>query len=99
MIPDPAPKILFGDLLAQARERWIREMAQRLGVLGFEGYRRSDPLAMRALGRGEVALGTLGTTFGVTRQAARKVVNGLVERDYAQVTISTQDSRRRLVTL
>jgi DNA-binding MarR family transcriptional regulator len=99
MSPDPVAKMFFGDLLAQARERWIRAMAQRLGSLGFHDYRRSDPLVMRSLRSGEVSLGSLGVTLGVTRQAARKVVNGLVERGYAQVTASTQDSRRRLVTL
>ena len=91
--------MLFGDLLAQARERWIRAMAKRLGALGFHDYRRSDPLVMRSLRAGDVSLGALGVTLGVTRQAARKVVNGLVERGYVHVTTSTQDSRRRLVTL
>jgi DNA-binding MarR family transcriptional regulator len=99
MSPDPAPKIFFGDLLAQARERWIRAMAQRLSVLGFADYRRSDPLVMRSLRSGEAPLGSLGVTLGVTRQAARKVVNGLVARGYARVTTSTVDSRRRLVAL
>jgi DNA-binding MarR family transcriptional regulator len=99
MSPDPVAKMLFGDLLAQARERWIRAMAQRLGALGFHDYRRSDPLVMRSLRNGEVSLGGLGVTLGVTRQAARKVVNGLVERGYAQVTTSSEDSRRRLVNM
>jgi DNA-binding MarR family transcriptional regulator len=99
MSPDPVVKMLFGDLLAQARERWIRAMALRLGALGFHDYRRSDPLVMRSLRSGEVSLGGLGVTLGVSRQAARKVVNGLVERGYAHVTTSTQDSRRRLVGL
>ena len=99
MSPDPVAEMLFGDLLAQARERWIRVMALRLGALGFHDYRRSDPLVMRSLRGGEVSLGALGVRLGVTRQAARKVVNGLVERGYAQVTTSSQDSRRRLVNL
>jgi DNA-binding MarR family transcriptional regulator len=99
MSPDPVGKMLFGDLLAQARERWIRAMAQRLGVLGFHDYRRSDALVMRSLRSGEVPLGALGVTLGVTRQAARKVVNGLEERGFAHVTTSSEDSRRRLVGL
>lgn len=90
--------MLFGDLLALARQRWIRAMAQRLGDMGFHDYRRSDPLVLRSL-RSEVALGSLGPTLGLTRQGARKVVSGLVERDYAVVTPSTQDSRRRNVAL
>jgi DNA-binding MarR family transcriptional regulator len=99
MSPDPAAKMLFGDVLAQARERWIRAMAQRLGALGFEDYRRSDPLVMRSLRGGEVPLGGLAITLGLTRQGARKVVSGLVERGYARVTSSTVDSRRRMVEL
>jgi DNA-binding MarR family transcriptional regulator len=99
MSPDPVGKMLFGDLLAQARERWIRAMAQRLAALGFDDYRRSDPLVMRSLRGGAVPLGSLGVTLGVTRQGARKVVNGLVGRGYAIVTTSSEDSRRRLVSL
>jgi len=95
MSPDPVPKVLFGDILAMARERWIRAMAERLSVLGFEGYRRSDPLVMRSLRGGEVPLGSLAVTLGLTRQGARKVVSGLVERGYARVS----PSRRRIVLL
>jgi len=57
MSPDPKVKLLFGDILALARQRWIRAMAQRLDALGFGDYRRSDPLVMRSLRSGEVALG------------------------------------------
>jgi DNA-binding MarR family transcriptional regulator len=99
MSPDPAAKMLFGDVLAQARERWIRAMAQRLSAVGFEDYRRSDPLVMRSLRGGEVALGSLAMTLGLTRQGARKVVSGLGERGYARVSPSTVDSRRRIVEL
>ena len=91
--------MLFGDILALARERWIRAMAQRLDALGFSDYRRSDPLVMRSLRHGDVALGSLGVTLGLTRQGARKVVSGLVERGYARVTPSALDSRRRTVEL
>lgn len=91
--------MLFGDILAQARERWIRAMAQRVEALGFDDYRRSDPLAMRSLRHGDVALGSMAARLGVTRQGARKVVSGLVQRGYASVIPSTQDSRRRNVQL
>ena len=74
-------------------------MALRLSALGFHDYRRSDPLVLRSLRGGEVALGSLGPTLGLTRQGARKVVSGLVERDYARVLHSTEDSRRRFVEL
>jgi len=99
MNPDPAAEMLFGDVLAQARELWIRAMAQRLSAMGFEDYRRSDPLVMRSLRSGEVPLGSLTMTLGLTRQGARKVVSRLGERGYARVTSSTVDSRRRIVQL
>jgi DNA-binding MarR family transcriptional regulator len=81
------------------RERWIRAMAQRVSVLGFEDYRRSDPLVLRSLRSGEVPLGSLTATLGLTRQGSRKVVSGLVERGYARVSASTVDTRRRMVEL
>jgi len=74
-------------------------MAQRVSVLGFEDYRRSDPLVLRSLRSGEVPLGSLTATLGLTRQGARKVVSGLVERGYARVSTSTVDTRRRMVEL
>lgn len=99
MTPDSPTKLLFGDVLALARERWVRAMAQRLSDQGFPDYRRSDPLVLRSLRSGEVALGSLTTTLGITRQGARKVVSGLVERGFARVIPSTVDSRRRIVEL
>jgi DNA-binding MarR family transcriptional regulator len=84
---------LFGDLLALARLSWIRQMADRLGRLGYDDYRRSDPIAMRMLSRGPVAVGRLGTELGVTRQAARKVIDGLEQRDFVRTERDARDSR------
>lgn len=99
MTPGMPTNLLFGDLLALARRRWILAMTERLDVLGFHDYRRSDPLVLRSLRGGEVVLGSLGPMLGITRQGARKAISGLVERDYAVVTRSVQDSRRRIVSL
>jgi DNA-binding MarR family transcriptional regulator len=99
MTADSPMKLLFGDLLALARAQWIRAMSVRLSDLGFNDYRRSDPLVLRLLQSGDVALGSLGEGLGLTRQGARKSVSGLVERGYAQVVSSTLDSRRRIVRL
>ena len=99
MTADSATRLLFGDLLAMARERWIQAMARRLSVLGFEDYRRSDALVLRSLRTGEVPLGSLTQILGLTQQGALKVVSGLVDRGYARVTSSTLDSRRRMVAL
>jgi DNA-binding MarR family transcriptional regulator len=90
---------LFGDLLATARRQWVREMAQRLNRLGFNDYRRSDAVVLRWLHRGPVPLGELTSTLGVTRQASRKVVDGLVSRRYALVERDERDARRLNVQL
>lgn len=74
-------------------------MATRLLALGFDDYRRSDALALRWLARGPTPLSALNATFGVSRQATRKVVDGLVDRDYAKVQPDPFDARRRTVEL
>jgi DNA-binding MarR family transcriptional regulator len=83
----------FGDLLALARLRWVRQMADRLDRLGYADYRRSDAMALRMLYRGPISIGRLGTELGVTRQAARKVIDGLEQRDYVRTERDVQDSR------
>jgi len=88
-----SPPYLFGDLLALARLSWIRQMSDRLGQLGYADYRRSDAIAMRMLRRGPVPVGRLGTELGVTRQAARKVIEGLERRDYVRTERDARDTR------
>ena len=90
---------LFGDLLALARQSWVRQMASRLRQLGYADYRRSDAAALRLLRRGPVPVGRLGVVLGVTRQAARKVADGLEQRDYARTERDAHDFRRLNVVL
>lgn len=90
---------LFGDLLALARARWVSAMAASLAAKGYPGYRRSDALALRVLRRDSRALGELAAPLDGSRQAARKVVTGLVERGYATLESDPRDARRRQVNL
>lgn len=89
----------FGDLLALARESWVREMANELARAGFHDYRRSDAAMVRLLLRGPLAVGRIGTALGVSRQAARKLVTGLERRGYAQAGTSPTDARQLDVAL
>jgi DNA-binding MarR family transcriptional regulator len=89
----------FGDLLALAREYWVREMAGELARAGFPDYRRSDAVLLRLLLRGPCPVGRIGTALGVTRQAARKLVAGLERRGYAHAATSERDARRLDVSL
>jgi DNA-binding MarR family transcriptional regulator len=93
-----APK-LFGDLLALARRNWVLEMTQRLEGLGYHDYRRSDAIILRWLRHGPMPLGQLAETLGVSRQAARKLVDGLVVREFALVERDHGDARRLNVEL
>jgi DNA-binding MarR family transcriptional regulator len=96
---DSLERPLFGDVLALARERWVREMARRLAARGYREYRRSDAFALRFLSTGPRALGEFAAPFGATRQAARKMVTGLIQRGYASLEVDPRDARRRRVLL
>ncbi len=74
-------------------------MARRLAGRGYADYRRSDAAAMRVLLRGPLPVGQLGTHLGVTRQAARKVADGLQRRGYAMTERDRRDARQLNVTL
>ena len=89
----------FGDLLALARQSWLIQMISRLEGLGFAGYRRGDAAVMRMLWRGPLPVGRLGAGLGVTRQAARKVADGLEQRGYATTERDSRDTRQLNVTL
>jgi DNA-binding MarR family transcriptional regulator len=89
----------FGDLLALTRQSWLGEMARRLSTLGYLDYRRSDAAVLRMLYRGPLAVGQLGTRLGVTRQAARKVADGLQRRGYATLGRDERDARQLNITL
>jgi DNA-binding MarR family transcriptional regulator len=89
----------FGDLLALARQSWIAQMAEGLAARGYPDYRRSDAASVRQLQRGPMSIGRLGAALGVTRQAARKVADGLVLRGLATTARDEADSRRVKVAL
>jgi DNA-binding MarR family transcriptional regulator len=89
----------FGDLLALARQSWITQMAGDLAAKGYGDYRRSDAAAVRLLQRGPMSIGRLGAALGVTRQAARKVADGLERRGFATLARDEVDTRQVNVEL
>jgi DNA-binding MarR family transcriptional regulator len=93
------PPYAFGDLLALARQSWIAQMASGVGAEGYRDYRRSDAGVLRLLQRGPVSVGQLGEAMGVTRQAARKVAQGLEDRGYAVTVRDERDSRQLNIVL
>ena len=99
MIAESTATYRFGDLLALTRQSWVGQMTSRLDALGYAGYRRSDAGAMRMLWQGPLPVGHLGAGLGVTRQAARKIADGLEQRGYATTARDSRDTRQLNVTL
>jgi DNA-binding MarR family transcriptional regulator len=89
----------FGDLLALARQSWIAQMAGGLAARGYGDYRRSDAAAVRLLQGGPMSIGRLGAALGVTRQAARKVADGLERRGFASLARDEIDARQVMIEL
>jgi DNA-binding MarR family transcriptional regulator len=89
----------FGDMLALARQSWLGELSARLAERGYDGYRRSDAGALRRLRYGPASVGQLGTLLGVTRQAARKVADGLAQRGFVTTGRNPRDTRQVDITL
>ena len=96
--PEPGPA-LFGDLLALSRRSWVRQMADGLSRRGYDDYRPTDAATFRHLLRGPTAVGRLDEVLGASRQAARKVVEGLELRHYATTERDPHDARRLMVVL
>jgi DNA-binding MarR family transcriptional regulator len=99
MPAESTPTYRFGDLLALARQSWLGQMTSRLEQLGYADYRRTDAAVVRMLWAGPLPVGQLGTGLGVTRQAARKVADGLEQRGYATLERDARDTRQLNVTL
>ncbi len=99
MNDDATPAYRFGDLLALARRSWIRQVRARMDEAGFPRYRQTDAWMLRLLAQQPLAIGRLGNAMGMTRQAARKLADGMVERHYASLGQDPADARRTLVVL
>src|ERR1700733_13172663 len=99
MAPESTPTYRFGDLLAPTRQSWLGQMTSRLERLGYAASRRPDAPAGRMLWQGSLPVGRLGPGLGVTRQAARKVADGLEQRGYATTERDSRDTRQLNVTL
>jgi DNA-binding MarR family transcriptional regulator len=95
-----ADPYLFGDLLALARAHWIRRMSTGLAERGYPDYRAADAILVRLLRRrGSITISGIGARLGVTRQAGRKLVDGLERRGYATEARDQRDTRSVKITL
>jgi DNA-binding MarR family transcriptional regulator len=99
MATDANPPYRFGSLLARARRSWVEQIRERMQEAGFPGYRQSDAWVLALLLKRPLAIGQLGEAMGISRQAARQMADGLVERGYATFGTDEADARRTLVVL
>ncbi len=74
-------------------------MSKRLAGMGFNDYRRSDSALMRLLARGPTSITEIGVGLGVSRQAARKALDGVIERGYGTESRDSDDARQVVITL
>jgi len=74
-------------------------MADGLHRRGYDDYRPSDAAVFRRLLRGPAPVGRLVGVLGVSRQAARKIVEGLEQRGFVTTGRDTADARRVIVSL
>ncbi|MGH3187295.1 MAG: MarR family winged helix-turn-helix transcriptional regulator [Streptosporangiaceae bacterium] len=99
MADNTNPPYRFGNLLARARQSWIEQVRERMQEAGFPGYRRTDAAVLAFLLQRPLAIGQLGEALGISRQGARQLADGLVERGYASFGTDQADARRTLVVL
>jgi DNA-binding MarR family transcriptional regulator len=88
------PLLLFGGFRTLI-DRLHTELARQ----GHPDMRPAYGFAMQAIGRDGATASELGRRLGVSKQAAGKTVDRLVELDYAERSADAADARRKLVRL
>jgi DNA-binding MarR family transcriptional regulator len=88
------PLLLFGGFRTLI-DRLHAELARQ----GHPDVRPAYGFAMQAIGRDGATASELGRRLGVSKQAAGKTVDRLVELGYAERSTDAADARRKLVRL
>lgn len=88
------PLLLFGGFRTLV-DRLHAELARQ----GHPEVRPAYGFAMQAIGRDGATASELGRRLGVSKQAAGKTVDRLVELGYAERSADAADARRKLVRL
>lgn len=103
---DPAPAELrpgqdaLGLALRRAQAGYRRQVNEELAAAGFGGRRFPDArVLLMCAAPGETTISDVGRGLGITRQGASKIVAGLRERGYLEVSPSAADGREKILTL
>jgi DNA-binding MarR family transcriptional regulator len=106
MTGDPAPfrprpgQDALGLALRRAQAGYRRQVNEELAAAGFDRRRFPDGrVLVMCAAPGETTISDIGRGLGITRQGASKIVAGLRERGYVEVTPSAADGREKILTL
>jgi DNA-binding MarR family transcriptional regulator len=98
-VPGPGQGAL-GRALRRALAGYRRRMDQELAAAGFADRRRPEGrVLLMCSGPGKTTISDIARGLGITRQGASKIVAGLKERGYVDVTPSSADGREKVLTL
>jgi DNA-binding MarR family transcriptional regulator len=87
-------------LLRAARVAYARAIRERLGAAGFDDVPRAGVRVIGQLARSpDVSVSEVAVGDGISRQAASKLVDVLVQRDYLSGAPDPDDRRRSRVAL
>jgi DNA-binding MarR family transcriptional regulator len=99
MVVEPEPIPLFG-ALRRALAGYRRQIDQQLAAAGFPDRRFPQGRVLHMCADpGDTTISDVGRALGITRQGASKIVAGLRERGYVDVTPSPADGREKILTL
>jgi DNA-binding MarR family transcriptional regulator len=103
---DPAPsgprpgQDALGLALRRARAGYRRQVDEQLTAAGFGQRRFPDGrVLLMCAASGETTISGIGRGLGITRQGASKIVAGLRDRGYLEVSPSPADGREKILTL
>jgi DNA-binding MarR family transcriptional regulator len=89
----------FGDAVALARLRLVRELERELLDRGFPGFRRADGAWVRILAHEPCSLSELASVVGVSPQAVTKAADSLERRGYVVRRPDANDRRKTVLEL
>lgn len=91
------PGFVLPLLLLAGFESINDEANRRLAEQGHPNIRSAYGFAMQAVGRG-ATVSEVGRVLGISKQAATKTVNRLVELGYLRIDADPNDARRKVAT-
>jgi DNA-binding MarR family transcriptional regulator len=90
----------LGMALRRAQAGYRRQVNEELAAAGFDQRRFPDGrVLVMCAASGETTISDIGRGLGITRQGASKIVAGLRDRGYLEVTPSAADGREKILTL